>query len=139
MHQKYNSISFNPESYDDDINLMWMDIGEVVRMLLKNNYLAVCRQEDFGIVVLDFEFADRDYGCDYPVWLSPSEEDTVIWDSDEAEDKFRREVSDGVRKEIKEKLLTDLRQGVESARNEGRSEEYLRGKESVIMDIADSV
>ena len=81
MHQ-VNSIYFDPQKYESDYE-MWSDVTEVMRVLCKNDHIIVVNQDEFGQVFLDFESADRELGAPFPFWLSPEEEESVVWDSEE--------------------------------------------------------
>lgn len=50
-------------------------------MLLSNaNYIMVSHLEEVGIFRIDYEYADQEYGCNYPYWLSPNEYESVVFD-----------------------------------------------------------
>lgn len=84
MHQ-VNSIYFDPDNYESEY-LMWDDITEMMRILCKNDHIIVVRQDEFGQVFLDFETANRELGAPFPFWLSPEEEESVVWDDAEDEE-----------------------------------------------------
>lgn len=77
MFPKVNSICFSPDYYDDESDL-WYDLLDVVRALIKNNYIINIRLEDFGLVFLDFESANKELGAPYPYWLTP-EKAEQLW------------------------------------------------------------
>lgn len=62
-------------------------IKKAVMVLLDNDYIMTVRYDDkgFGIVCIDYEHDDIEYGCDYPYWLSPEEFDSVILNEERAE------------------------------------------------------
>ena len=43
------------------------------------------------ICVIDYNYADRDYGDYYPVWLLPEEEESVVYEEYREEEKHTRE------------------------------------------------
>lgn len=55
-------------------------IRDAIVVLLNNNYIMTIRYDEkgFGIVVIEFNHDDKEYGCAYPYWLLPEEWDTVI-------------------------------------------------------------
>lgn len=64
-------------------------IKKAVMVLLDNNYIMTVRYDEpgLGIVCLDYSYADRKYGADFPVWLSPTEEESVVYDEDVTDDE----------------------------------------------------
>lgn len=56
-------------------------IKDVVMVLLNNNYIMTVRydEKDFGVVAIDFNHDNQEYGCDYPYWMSPEEAESVEW------------------------------------------------------------
>ena len=59
-------------------------IKKAVMVLLDNQYIMTVRYDEpgIGIVCIDYDYADREYGSPYPVWLSPEEESSVVWDDE---------------------------------------------------------
>ena len=56
-------------------------IRDAVMVLLNNNYIMVVNYDEkgLGIVSITFEYDNREYGCRYPIWLLPEEEESVVW------------------------------------------------------------
>ena len=50
-------------------------IKRAVMLLLENDYIMTIKYDEpaLGIVCIDYNYADRSFGTDYPVWLSPEE------------------------------------------------------------------
>jgi hypothetical protein len=63
-------------------------IKTMVVALLENRQIMTVRYDDpgFGIVDIEFNPDQQEWGCKYPYWLSPNEEESVIYD-DEREEK----------------------------------------------------
>lgn len=63
-------------------------IGRMVMELLNNRQImTICYDEPgFGIVDIEFNPDQQEWGAHYPYWLSPTEEESVIRD-DEREDR----------------------------------------------------
>lgn len=59
-------------------------IKKAVMVLLDNNYIMTVRYDEkgLGIVVIEYNYADQSYGDYYPVWLSPTEIESIIWDGE---------------------------------------------------------
>lgn len=55
-------------------------IKDAIMALLNNNYIMTVRWDEkgFGIVAIDFNHDNQEYGCDYPYWLSPEEIESVV-------------------------------------------------------------
>lgn len=66
----------------------WEDaIKKMVINLLDNRQIMTVRYDEpgLGIVVIEFNPDQREWGCKYPSWLSQEEEESIVWD-DERED-----------------------------------------------------
>lgn len=59
-------------------------IRDAVMCLLTNNYIMTINWSDkcLGHVVINFNYANEEYGDDYPYWLSPYEIESVITDEE---------------------------------------------------------
>lgn len=69
------------EEWEDAIKRM------VIDLLDNRQILVVCYDESgLGIVDIEFNPDQQEWGCKYPYWLSPNEEESVIYD-DEREEK----------------------------------------------------
>lgn len=55
-------------------------IRDAVMLLLKNDYIMTIRYDEpgLGIVAIEYNYANREYGDIYPHWLTPEEEDLVL-------------------------------------------------------------
>lgn len=63
----------------------WEDaIKKMVISLLENRQILVVRCDEPGLGMVDIEFNpdQLEWGCHYPYWLSPTEEESVIYDED---------------------------------------------------------
>lgn len=58
-------------------------IKNAIMVLLNNNYIMTVKydanEKDMGIVVIEYEHADLEFGCAYPYWLYPEEEESVVY------------------------------------------------------------
>lgn len=56
-------------------------IKNAVVLLLNANYVMVVRYDEkgLGIVSIDFDYANEELGGALPRWLSPEEEESVVW------------------------------------------------------------
>lgn len=65
-------------------------VKDAVMCLLTNNYIMTVGWSDKGLghVVVNFNYDNQEYGCDYPYWLSEDEVFSVI--TDEEREKQRK-------------------------------------------------
>ena len=78
-----NSIVFCKDKYETETD--WeLAIGNAVMMLLNADYIITVRYDEkgSGIVVIEFEYDDRDYGGVYPYWLEPEEIEQVVFNDE---------------------------------------------------------
>ena len=82
MHD-VNEICFDLENYDKDRDDMWYDIMNVLKILCRNGYKIVIRQEDFGLTFIEFESGNEGLGCPQPMWLDPEEIEELFYNRTE--------------------------------------------------------
>lgn len=60
-------------------------IKAAIMVLLNNNYIMTVKYDEkgLGIVVIDYNYDNEEYGCHYPHWLSPDEFESITWDKKE--------------------------------------------------------
>ena len=66
------------------------DFANAVRdavMVLLNNHYIMTVEDDGLVVVITYNYADSQYGCDYPYWLSPEEWENVLENREEEENE----------------------------------------------------
>ena len=54
-------------------------IKTAVMLLLEAEYVMTVRYDEkgLGIVVIEYSYENREFGCPYPYWLDPMKEDVV--------------------------------------------------------------
>jgi hypothetical protein len=54
-------------------------IRDAIMVLLNNDYIMTVRYDEpgLGIVCIEYNYANQEYGTDYPYWLSPEEWESV--------------------------------------------------------------
>ena len=59
-------------------------IKDAIMVLLNNNYIMTVRYDEksLGIVVIDYNPDNREYGEAYPYWLIPEEWESIEWGKD---------------------------------------------------------
>ena len=56
-------------------------IKDAIMVLLNNNYIMVVKYDEkgLGIVSIEYNYANEEFGDRQPRWLLPEEEESVIW------------------------------------------------------------
>lgn len=58
-------------------------IKDAIMLLLNNNYIMTVKYDDcdkeLGVIVIEYNYADLEYGAAYPHWLYPYEEESVVY------------------------------------------------------------
>lgn len=59
-------------------------IRDAVIILLNNDYIMTVRYDEkgLGIVAIDYNYAEDEYGDAYPYWLTPEEFESVVWNDE---------------------------------------------------------
>ena len=54
-------------------------IKRAVMLLLENDYIMTIKYDEpaLGIVCIDYNYADRSFGAEYPILLSPEEQENI--------------------------------------------------------------
>ena len=73
------TLIFCPDAYQGNTLDMWQDISKFLEIVIKNENICTIKQEDFGIIVVDYEHDESiDYwGVCQPLWLTPDEQEAV--------------------------------------------------------------
>ena len=86
-----NTITFCPDTYENNLNSMWNDISTTLQILLKNNNICTINQEDFGIVVIKYDHdetvGDTPYGVPNPLWVTWEEEEKIMLEREKTEEE----------------------------------------------------
>ena len=81
-----NNIAICKDNYSSHEE--WEDaIKKMVISLLENRQILVARYDEPGCGIVDIEFNpdQMEWGCHYPYWLSPTEEESIIYDDEREE------------------------------------------------------
>ena len=59
-------------------------IKDAIMILLNNNYIMTVKydEEGLGIVAIEFNYDNQEYGDAYPYWLLPEEWESVVWEDE---------------------------------------------------------
>ena len=80
---KVNELVLCREDYDSQEEFE-NEIKKAVMLLLNANQIMTIRYDEkgFGIIVIEYKYADQSYGDYYPYWLSPDEIESVVFDKE---------------------------------------------------------
>ena len=74
--KKVNELVLCSEDYSNE-NEFQNKIVEAIMLLTGAGYICVVREDEIGIIAIEFERSDRSYGSPYPYWLTPEESERV--------------------------------------------------------------
>lgn len=76
--KRFEEIVLSADNYDTREEL-WKALSDTVRILLDNGYAMTIRYDEpgLGIISINYNYADEEYGCPYPYWLTPEEADRL--------------------------------------------------------------
>ena len=77
---KVNRLVLCKDDYKDEIEFE-SEIKNAIMLLLNAGYIMTVNYDEksLGIVIIEYNHSDKDYGDRYPFWLLPEEEDSVVW------------------------------------------------------------
>ncbi len=81
---KVNSIVICKDKFKSEED--WKNaIKDAVMVLLENDYIMTVRYDEkgFGIVAIDYNYAEQEFGAAYPYWLMPEEWESIVWNDEE--------------------------------------------------------
>lgn len=85
--KSYETVVFQKKD-DETKEELFQRVGEQLRLLLEEGYLAVVRYDEpgLGIVVIEFEHDEHFefWGCNQPVWITLEEEEGLARIREEA-------------------------------------------------------
>lgn len=60
-------------------------IRDAIILLLNAEYVMTVRYDEkgLGIVVIDYNYDEKEFGDAYPYWLMPEEWESVVWNDEE--------------------------------------------------------
>lgn len=78
---KVNRLVLCRENYESQEEFE-NEIKKAIMLLLNANYIMSVKYDDgreAGIVVIEYNYANLEYGDRYPYWLYPNEEESVVY------------------------------------------------------------
>lgn len=84
---KVNELVLCREDYESQEEFE-NEIKKAVMLLLNANQIMTVRYDEkgLGIIVIEYKYADQNYGDYYPYWLSPEEIESVIFYDERVDD-----------------------------------------------------
>lgn len=81
---KVNSIVICRNKYDSQEEFE-NAIRDAIMVLLNNDYIMTIRYDEkgIGIVAIDYNYSEQEFGDAYPYWLMPEEYESVVWNDEE--------------------------------------------------------
>lgn len=78
--RRVNEMTVCRKDYDSKVDFE-NAIKDAVMVLLNNNYIMTIKYDDkgFGIVWIQYDYAEKDFDGALPYWLLPEEEETVVY------------------------------------------------------------
>lgn len=73
---RYESVVLTRDQFGEQL---WEKVGEQLHLLIQAGYVCVVHEDEFGIVVIEYQHNNRTYGYARPYWLYPDEEETVAY------------------------------------------------------------
>lgn len=76
--KKVNELVICKEDYES-VKDFKNAVKKAIFVLLDNNYIMTVDCDEMDIVVIHYDDAEKIYGDYYPYWLSPEEEESVVY------------------------------------------------------------
>lgn len=73
---KANQLVICKDNYESEEEFVDA-INRAVMLLLENEYIMTIQEEEYGIIVIEYETEHIEWGANYPYWLSPEEYEVV--------------------------------------------------------------
>ena len=55
-------------------------LRDAIIVLVNSGYICTVREDEAGIIAIDYEHADQRYGSPYPYWLTPEQWESIPLD-----------------------------------------------------------
>ena len=75
MNKLYDEMVFSINNYNNK-DEMWRDISLFIQLLVRNDYVAVIRDDDIDVIVVEFGHDENKeyWGCPRVEWIEDSED-----------------------------------------------------------------
>lgn len=61
-------------------------LKDAIIVLINSGYICTVREDEVGIIVIDYEHDDQSFGYPYPYWLTPEQVESIPLDNDKDSD-----------------------------------------------------
>lgn len=77
---KVNQIVICKDQYESQEEFQ-NAIRDAIMVLLNNDYIMTVDYDEkgLGIVVIEYNHSEQEFGCAYPYWLMPEEIESIEW------------------------------------------------------------
>ena len=82
---KVNELVLCTEDYETESEFQ-SKLSEAIMLLLGAGYICTVREDDVGIIVIEYDYDDSAYGSPYPYWLTPEQAESIPLDNNEDSD-----------------------------------------------------
>ena len=52
-------------------------LSDAIAILLDSGYICTIREEEVGVIVIEYDHDDSAYGSPYPYWLTPEQAESI--------------------------------------------------------------
>ena len=76
---KVNELVLCSDDYadHDNENEFQNKLAEALMLLMGAGYICTVREDEVGIIVINYERDDHSYGSPYPYWLTPEQAESI--------------------------------------------------------------
>ena len=82
---KVNELVLCAEDYETESEFK-SKLAEAIMLLLGAGYICTVREDEVGIIVIEYDHDDSAYGSPHPYWLTPEQAESIPLDDDEDSD-----------------------------------------------------
>ena len=54
-------------------------IKNAIMLLINEEYICTVNCEEMGVVIIEYNYSEQEYGDSYPYWLYPEEFESIVW------------------------------------------------------------
>lgn len=73
---KVNELVICSEDFENEEQFK-RRIADAIALLLDSGYICTVREDEVGIIVIEYDYNDRAYGSPYPYWLTPEQVESI--------------------------------------------------------------
>ena len=73
---KVNELVLCSDDYSNE-NEFRNKIAQAIMLLTEAGYICTVREDEVGIIVIEYDHDDSAYGSPYPYWLTPEQRESI--------------------------------------------------------------